>query len=164
MRLTKLTLLTGTTLALCLSAIAADMAQAKPSDNSQLLAQSNTTQEPKIRGTIRSVVGNMVLVKLDRNEDPFMWVGVSQSDLGALNLMGGTPVFVQGKRIVGLAPRGILTPSSSDFSSRVQSLWAEYERNQDQPRPSSSVSLPPSPEMVEPAPQMAPATPVPGLW
>ncbi|WP_017305896.1 hypothetical protein [Spirulina subsalsa] len=158
MRLTKFAVLTGTALAVGLSAIAADVVQAQPDSNPLLLAQSSPSREPKIRGVVRSVVGTQVLVELERSEDPLMWVGVSQSDLGAMNLMGGTPVFVQGRRIVGLAPRGISISSPSDFSSRVESLWAEYDHNQEEPR--SSV-LPSSEPMMAPVPQTAP---IPGLW
>lgn len=161
-------------LSLLVGAIATQTSQAAPNYSTQL-AQQSDTREPRMRGIVKSVVGTQVLVELDRGDDPYKWVGVPQAQLGALNLMGGTPVYVQGNKIVGLAPHVASAPSSSsNFSSRVQSLWADYERSLDEPRPAENIT-PPSSSV--PSNTSAPANsspsevipsneplPIPGLW
>lgn len=162
MRITKLSLLAGAALAIAATVAAADAVLANPNPAVQV-AQAETS-EPRIRGFVRSVVGNQVLVELDRAEEPLRWIGMSRSELGAMNIMGGTPVFVQGNRIVGLAHRGTVTPRTSDFTSRTQALWADYERSLSEP------SQPPvfsQPSFSEPPPAVTPAplpAPIPGLW
>ncbi|NEO26166.1 MAG: hypothetical protein F6K03_04535 [Kamptonema sp. SIO4C4] len=154
-------------LSLLLGAIATEAGKAAPSQTLEL-AQREQTREPRMRGIVKSVVGTQVLVELDRREDPYVWVGVSRSQLGTLNLMGGTPVYVEGDKIVGLAPHIASAPSSSNFSSRVQALWAEYERSLDEPR-NPTVSLPrrssqPTNTPSESASPSSEPVPIPGLW
>ncbi|MDB9314405.1 hypothetical protein PN462_14935 [Spirulina sp. CS-785/01] len=154
-------------LSVFLGAIATETGIAAPTQTVEL-AQRNQNREPRMRGVVKSVVGTQVLVELDRGEDRYMWVGVSQSQLGSLNLMGGTPVYVEGNKIVGLAPRIASAPSSSNFSSRVQALWAEYERSIEEPR-NPTVSLPRRSSQPTNVPSETPSpsnepVPIPGLW
>jgi hypothetical protein len=168
---TKLSLLV-TVLALLLGAIAAETARAESNTNLSfeadepiLLTQATPPRAPRVRGIVKSVVGTQVLVELDRAREPFLWVGVPQAQLGALNLMGGTPVFIEGNKIVGLAPHAApIPPRPSNFSSRIQALWADYERSLDRsPRP-STISLPfDSTPTTTPLPTTAPV-PIQGLW
>ena len=176
MHVKKMSLLV-TVLAVLLGAIAAETARAESdiefnaefslefSDEPIVLAQRTPPRAPRVRGIVKSVVGTQVLVELDRAQDPFLWVGVPQAQLGALNLMGGTPVFVEGNKIVGLAPHTVpIPPRPSNFSSRIQALWADYERSLDRNPSPSTISLPfdSSPATI-PAPTTSPV-PIQGLW
>ncbi|MGK7925624.1 MAG: hypothetical protein AB4290_10325 [Spirulina sp.] len=168
MHVKKLSLLV-TVLTLLLGAIATEAARAESQVESLneplLLAQRSAPRAPRVRGIVKSVVGTQVLVQLDRSQEPFIWVGVPQAQLGALNLMGGTPVFVEGNKIVGLAPHTVpVPPRSSNFSSRIQALWADYERSLDRSPSPSTVSLPfDSTPTAIPAPTTTPV-PIQGLW
>ncbi len=165
MRITKLSLLAGAALAITATVAAADAVLANPNPAVQV-AQA-AMSEPRLRGFVRSVVGNQVLVELDRAEEPLRWIGMSRSELGAMNIMGGTPVFVQGNRIVGLAHRGTVTPRTSDFTSRTQALWADYERSLSEPSQPPVFSQPSQPSFSAPPPVVTPAplpAPIPGLW
>ncbi|NJL01940.1 MAG: hypothetical protein HC838_08360 [Spirulinaceae cyanobacterium RM2_2_10] len=166
MRITPLSLLAGAAFTLAATAALAEVAVANPRPSVQL-AQVDDMNEPRLRGIVRSVVGNQVLVELERTEMPFEWIGMSRSELGALNIMGGTPVYVQGGRIIGLAYRGTPTPRTSDFTSRTQALWADYERSLNEPNapaftpaPSTDFSQP----VPAPVPVAPPPAPIQGLW
>ncbi|MEA5468755.1 hypothetical protein [Spirulina sp. 06S082] len=168
MHVKKLSLLV-TVFTLLLGAIATETARAESMVESFnepiLLAQRTTPREPKVRGVVKSVVGTQVLVELDRAQDQFLWVGVPQAQLGSLNLMGGTPVFLEGNKIVSLAPHSLpVPPRSSNFSSRIQSLWSDYERSLDRSPSPSTVSLPfDSTPATIPGPATTPV-PIQGLW
>jgi len=163
MRITKLSLLAGAALAVAATALATEAAKANPGASVQI-AQMADTSEPRMRGIVRSVVGNQVLVELDRAEEPFQWIGMSRSELGAYNVMGGTPVYVQGNRIVGLAHRGPMAPRTSDFTSRTQALWADYERSLNEPNTPVAPVQPSFAEPLPAPPEAIPAAPIPGLW
>lgn len=169
MHVKKLSLLVSV-LTLLLGAIATETVRAESNielnlDEPMWMAQRSAPRAPRVRGIVKSVVGTQVLVELDRAQEPFLWVGVPQAQLGALNLMGGTPVFVEDKKIVGLAPYAVpIPPRPSNFSSRIQALWADYERSLDRNPSPSTVSLPfDSTPTVTPAPTSTPI-PIQGLW
>ncbi len=164
MRITQLSLLAGAAIAVAAPLAAAELAIANPGATVQV-AQASDMDEPRLRGIVRSVVGNQILVELDRAEEPFAWIGMSRSEIGALNIMGGTPVYVEGNRIVGLAHRGTPTPRTSDFTSRTQALWADYERSLNEPNAAPAPApAPAQPFEPAPAPAAPPPAPIPGLW
>ncbi|MEM9543516.1 MAG: hypothetical protein AAGA60_28995 [Cyanobacteria bacterium P01_E01_bin.42] len=172
MHVKKLSLL-ASVLTLLLGAIATETARAESNielnagnlEKPILMAQRSAPRAPRVRGIVKSVVGTQVLVELDRAQEPYMWVGVPQAQLGALNLMGGTPVFVEDNKIVGLAPYAApIPPRPSNFSSRIQALWADYERSLDRNPSPSTISLPfESAPAVTPLPTTSPV-PIQGLW
>ena len=90
MHVKKLSLLV-TVFTLLLGAIATETARAESTvesfNETMLLAQITPPRAPRVRGVVKSVVGTQVLVELDRAQEPFLWVGVPQAQLGSLNLM-----------------------------------------------------------------------------
>ncbi|NEO03085.1 MAG: hypothetical protein F6J94_14730 [Moorea sp. SIO1F2] len=108
-KIKNLNVWTGTTLSLLLCTLAMAPAQANPMGEhaqNRILKQDRGQELDK--GTIKSIVGNMVKVKLDNGDSQTVWLPTSK--LRQLHLTEGKEVLMAGNRILNVV-------SSSDLAS-----------------------------------------------
>ncbi|MBE9119013.1 hypothetical protein IQ249_24290 [Lusitaniella coriacea LEGE 07157] len=151
---------TGVAISLLAGTMGIKTAQAAPTNQCLSL-----TGDADRTGTIKSIVGSQVLLKLDgvaNERDRFVWVGSSKGQIGTLNLIEGTRVCLSENpemdryAIVGFLP--FVDPVvARESTSRVSQL--------DFGSTTPQTTIPP--RQVTPTPRptsVSPAAPIPGLW
>ena len=121
--------LTGSTISLLFWTIATTSAAANPTIQ-QAQRPSRISQNQGTTGTIKSIVGNLVTVKLNNSETTTIWV--SRWEQGQLNLREGNDVVVVDNRIVGLARQEIAVQRTETLNSRTAAIWQEIEQSRRQ--------------------------------
>ncbi|NEO37616.1 MAG: hypothetical protein F6J90_15275 [Moorea sp. SIOASIH] len=166
LKIKNLNVWTGTTLSLLLCTLAMAPAKANPMGEqaqNRILKQDRGQELDK--GTIKSIVGNMVKVKLDNGDSKTVWLPTSK--LRQLHLTEGKEVLMAGNRIVNVV-------SSSDLASsetrRVTSSVTEVLESLQQRRIErinrirrTFISTPVQPNVTTP-PRTPIGIPVRALW
>ncbi|AOY81918.1 hypothetical protein BJP36_20430 [Moorena producens JHB] len=128
LKIKNLNVWTGTTLSLLLCTLA--MAPAKANSmgeqaQNRILKQDRGQELDK--GTIKSIVGNMVKVKLDNGDSKTVWLPTSK--LRQLHLTEGKEVLMAGNRIVNVVSSSALASSETGrVTSRVSEVLESVQQ------------------------------------
>ena len=184
MGIERMKLLTGTTVSLLLSTIAMYPAVAGQSDviaQQQQIAQSNMPASEMIRGTIKSIVGDVVTIQEpDGRVRPLT---VRRPERGALGLVPGMDIVarMENGRVIDIARAPMMNEETVRTTSTTTTMPSVREtmttttptvRPEPVVRPAPTMTttptVRPAPVQVEPTPDNtyyeAPAQPVRGLW
>ena len=166
MKIPNLNVWTGTTLSLLLCTLA--MAPAKANSmgeqaQNRILKQDRGQELDK--GTIKSIVGNIVKVKLDNGESKTVWLPTSK--LRQLHLTEGNQVLMAGNRIVNVVSSSALASSETTrVTSRVSEVLESVQKRRIErvnPIPRTVISTPVQPRVITPPPSPI-GIPVRALW
>ncbi|MCL1469986.1 hypothetical protein LAY57_04765 [Argonema antarcticum A004/B2] len=129
MRLQKTKVLAGTTLSVLLSLVAVYPALARPSGKQaegQALAQIDRMNSASMRGTIKSIVGNVVTLEMPNGETKDVMIGRAERD--RLGLRPGMEIMTSmkdGNLMVEVVSAGSASSTSADTTSTEAASEAE---------------------------------------
>ncbi|MBD2742585.1 hypothetical protein [Coleofasciculus sp. FACHB-1120] len=182
MRLPKTKVLTGTMLTLLLSAVSVFPAIARPAEGEsrQLLSQTNTdttTPSPTdasqlVRGTVRSIKGNVVTLTLPDGTTRDMML--TPEDLTRLNLMPGMEISATLDDQNMASNVSMVTADTTDTTRlnrtrRVEETTTQQRTVQTTPSPAPTTitgetTTAPETTTTQTEPETTQAAPVPALW
>lgn len=166
MNIKNLNVWTGTTLSLLLCTLT--MAPAKANSmgeqaQNRILKQDRGQELDK--GTIKSVVGNIVKVKLDNGDSKTVWLPTSK--LRQWHVTEGKQVLMAGNRIVNVVSSSALASSETTrVTSRVSEVLESVQQRRVErvnPTPRTVISTPVQPRVITPPPSPI-GIPVRALW
>jgi hypothetical protein len=170
MRLQSMKILAGTALSLTISAIAITPAIATPVvELAQTPTQINNSRTYK--GIVRSIIGNVVSVRLDNGE--VREIGMCKLDQGRIGLVPGRRVIVDDE---GWTPEVAIAPwvdpvivartaTRIETTERTERRRIELPPPQERPAPVRPAPVEPAPVQVEPVQEVEqPRRPIRALW
>lgn len=185
MGIERMKLLTGTTVSLLLSAISMYPAVAGQSDviaQQQPIAQNNMPASEMIRGTIKSIVGDVVTIQ-EPDDGRVRTLTIRRPERGALGLVPGMDIIarMENGRVVDVARAPMMNEETMRTTTTTTTMPTVREtmttttptvRPEPVVRPAPTMTttptVRPAPVEVETAPDNtyyeAPAQPVRGLW
>lgn len=163
MRNQGMKILTGATVTLLLSAVAVGPAMAGPSAEVAQRQQMGQMNAPNtIRGTIKSIVGEVV--KVQEPNGNVIELRLSKRDQGILGLVSGMDIVAQlvNGRVVDIAMATAAASQTASVTRTTITAPATMTRPVAPPAPSpATITRPVLPPPVQPAPVVRPVAPPP---
>ncbi len=157
-------ILTGTTVTLLLSAVAVGPAMAGPSAEVAQRQQMGQMNAPNtIRGTIKSIVGEVV--KVQEANGNVIELRLSKRDQGILGLVSGMNIVAQvvSGRVVDIAMATAAASQTASVTRTTITAPATITRPVAPPAPSPATITRPVLPPVQPAPVVRPVAPPPAV-